>query len=207
MMRTVDERDRRAREALEQAGRYFMGTADVQLAATKVAALLDELGIPYAICGGLAVSAHGHRRTTSDVDVLLTADGLRRFKERALSRGFVEKFAGSRGVRDTEHRTPIDFLVTGGRPGDGQDRGIAFPDPAACAVVIDGKRYVDLTTLVELKLASGLSAPDRLQDFADVIQLIRAAALTEDFDRRLHDSVRAKYRELWGYAQRPTGEF
>ncbi|MCW8140294.1 MAG: hypothetical protein KIT58_15445 [Planctomycetota bacterium] len=34
------------------------------------------------ICGGLAVAAHGHARLTSDVGVLLTPDGLARFKER-----------------------------------------------------------------------------------------------------------------------------
>jgi hypothetical protein len=206
-MRRVVDRDQRAREALEQVGRYFMGTADVQLAANRLAAKLEELQIPYAICGGLAVAAHGHRRTTVDVDVLLTPSGLQRFKEQALGRGWLERFAGSRGVRDTEHRTPIDFLLTGGAPGDGQPRGVRFPDPAACAVVIDGKRFVDLPRLIELKLASGLSAPDRLQDFADVIQLIRANALPEAYAEGLHAEVQPKYRELWGYAQRPTGEY
>ena len=34
-----------------------MGTSDVQLAVDKIAAKLEELGIPYAICGGLAVTA------------------------------------------------------------------------------------------------------------------------------------------------------
>ena len=34
-----------------------MGTSDVQLAAERLAAKLEELGIPYAICGGLAVFA------------------------------------------------------------------------------------------------------------------------------------------------------
>ena len=60
-----------------------MGTADVQQAAVRLAKKLEELGIPYAICGGLAVFAHGHERMTKDVDVLLTAEGLRRFKEHA----------------------------------------------------------------------------------------------------------------------------
>jgi hypothetical protein len=203
----VIDKDRRAREALEQAGRYFMSTADVQQAADRLAAKLEELQIPYAICGGLAVSAHGHRRTTDDVDVLLTAAGLQRFKAAALGLGWLERFAGSRGVRDTENRTPIDFLITGGIPGDGQPRGMSFPDPAAVAVRVDGKQFLALPHLVELKLASGLSAPDRLQDFADVIALIRANALPESFADPLHALVQPKYRELWGYAQRPQGEY
>lgn len=206
-MRGVIDRDQRAREALDQASRYFMGTADVQLAAERLAAKLDELGIPYAICGGLAVTAHGHRRTTVDVDVLVTAEGLERFKAAALGLGWLERFAGSRGVRDVQFHTRIDFLLAGGHPGDGVPRGVRFPDPARVSIEIDGKRYVDLEHLVEMKLASGMSAPDRPRDFDDVIQIVRANGLAEDFAGRLHEEVRAKYRELWGYAQRPTGEF
>jgi hypothetical protein len=201
------DRDQRAREALEQAGRYFMGTADVQLAADRLVAKLEELGIPYAICGGLALTAHGYRRNTVDVDVVVTPDGLRLFKAAALGLGWLERFAGSRGVRDTEHRTSIDFLLTGGSAGDRAATGVTFPDPAQCSVRIDGKQYVDLRQLIEMKLASGLSAPDRLRDFDDVIQLVRVATLPESFAAQLHADVRAKYVELWGYAQRPTGEF
>jgi hypothetical protein len=59
---------------------------------------------------------------------------------------------------------------------------------------------------VELKLASGTSVPDRLQDLADVLHLIRANALGEDFAAQLHAHVQPKYRELWAHAQRPPRE-
>jgi hypothetical protein len=137
----------------------------------------------------------------------LTADGLRRFQEHALGRGWLQRFPGSRGVRDTEWNVPIDLIVSGGYPGDGTPRGVAFPDPATCSEERSGKQYVTLPKLIELKLACGLSRPDRMQDFADVIQLIRANALPETFADGLHPEVQPKYRELWGYAQRPTGEF
>ena len=81
------------------------------------------------------------------------------------------------------------------------------PDPATCSVEMEGKHYLSLLQLIQLKLASGLSAPDRLQDFADVISLIRVNALAETFADSLHPEVQPKFRELWGYAQRPTGEF
>ena len=182
-----------------------MGTSDVQLAVDKIAAKLEELGIPYAICGGLAVTAHGHARTTVDVDVLVTAEGLERFKQEAIGHGWLDRFPGSRGVRDTERRVPIDFLVAGGNPGDGQPRAVRFPDPAAASEVLGGRRYLTLPRLIELKLASGMTAPDRLQDFADVIHLIRARGLAEGFAVQLDPEVRDKYRELLGHAQRPTG--
>ena len=51
------------------------------------------------------------------------------------------------------------------------------------------------------QLASGLSAPDRLQDFADVIALIRVNALGQDYAAALSDYVRDKYAELWNAAQ------
>ncbi len=110
----------------EQLGRFFLGTSDVHVAADRLCQKLDELGIPYAICGGLAVNAHGHQRATMGVDVLLTADGLRRFKEQALGRGWLERFAGSRGVKDTDRSIPIHILVSGGFPGDASRVGSSF---------------------------------------------------------------------------------
>ena len=202
---TPPERDIDA--ALARASRFFMGTSDVQLAANKLVAKLDELGIPYAICGGLAVFAHGHERMTRDVDVVLTPDGLKKFKEHALGLGWLERFPGSRGVKDMEYKVPIDVLVTGGHPGAGKARGLTFPDPATSSVVLQGKRYLTLPKLIEMKLGSGMSAPDRPRDFDDVIQLIRAQALPESFAEGLHPEVQGKYGELWALAQRPTGEY
>jgi hypothetical protein len=188
----------------ELMGRFFMGSSDVHVALERVARKLEELQIPYAICGGMAVNAHGHQRTTAGVDVLLTPAGHARFKAHAVGLGWVEKFPGSRGLRDAERKVPIDFLLTGGIPGSGEPHGVVFPDPAAVAIVQAGCKYVSLAALVELKLASGLTAPDRPRDFDDVIQLIRSNRLGEHFADGLHAYVQPKYRELWGYAQRPS---
>jgi hypothetical protein len=72
------------------------------------------------------------------------------------------------------------------------------------AVEIAGRKYVSLARLIELKLASGLTAPDRPRDFDDVIQLIRKNTLGAHFADQLHPYVQPKYHELWGYAQRPS---
>jgi hypothetical protein len=50
--------------------------------------------------------------------------------------------------------------------------------------------------LVELKLASGMTAPHRLKDLADVLELIRARHLPADFAESLHPYVREKFAEL-----------
>jgi len=55
--------------------------------------------------------------------------------------------------------------------------------------------------LIDLKLASGMSAAHRLKDIADVLELIKHAKLARDVGERLDASVRAKYFELWEAAQ------
>jgi hypothetical protein len=143
-----------------------MGTSDVHVALDRVTRKLDELGIPYAVCGGLAVNAHGHQRATTHVDLLLTAEGLAKFKANALGLGWLEKFPGSRGVKDAERMVPIDILLTGGIPGDETPHGLVFPDPATVAIEKEGKRYLALGTLIDLKLASYRSDPRRWQSSA-----------------------------------------
>ena len=178
-----------------------MGTAEVQNALKKLTGVLDAAGIPYAIAGAMALNEHGYVRVTVDVDVLLTRDGLERLKQAVLGRGYVEKFPGSKGLRDTEHGVTIDVLLAGEFPGDGKPKSVRFPDPAAVAVRSEHGAFLPLETLIELKLASGLSAPHRLKDLADVLELIRAAGLPESLADRLDASVRAKYHELWTAAQ------
>ena len=60
-----------------------------------------------------------------------------------------------------------------------------------------------LPRLVELKLASGISAPHRLRDLADVLELIRVADLSAELADELDLFVREKYLELWRAAQTP----
>jgi hypothetical protein len=200
-----------AREAALLAGarhatQFFMGEADVQRALEKVARLLRDEGIPYALVGAMALNEYGYRRVTVDVDLLLTREGLDSFKSKYLGRGYVEKFPGSRGVRDVENGVTIDVVLAGDYPGDGKPKAVRFPDPAGAAVVGERLNVLTLPMLIELKLASGMSAPHRLKDLADVLELVRAAALGEDLGDQLDASVREKYRELWKAAQGAADE-
>jgi hypothetical protein len=186
---------------VENARRFFMGEADVQRALERLARVLDEKGIPYAVVGALALNEWGYRRVTVDVDILLSPEGLRRLKLEVLGRGYVEKFPGSRGLRDTEAGVDIDVLLTGEYPGDGKPKPVAFPDPAEVAVRGRRVSLLPLPTIIEMKLASGISAPHRLKDLADVLELIRALSLPRETSDSLDPSVRAKYDELWRAAQ------
>lgn len=178
-----------------------MGQADVQKALEKLVSTLDADGIPYAIVGAMALNEFGYRRVTVDVDVLLTADGLATFKAHHLGRGYVEKFPGSRGFRDAEHGVDVDVVLAGMYPGDGRPKPIAFPDPAAAASRGARISLLPLPTLLELKLASGMTAPHRLRDLADVLEVIRTLRLSRDFAADLHPYVRDRFLELWQAAQ------
>ena len=158
---------------------------------------LTSANIDYAIIGGMALNAHGYQRNTTDVDVLVRPDGLERFRRELEGRGYVTQFPGaSKSFRNTQTGTSIEFRTTGEFPGDGKPKAVAFPDPAATAVDVGGVKVVDLPTLVNLKLASGMTAPHRLRDLADVQDLARILGLGEDYAHRLDASVRSTFVSL-----------
>lgn len=178
-----------------------MGESEVQKALVKVCAALDADGIPYALAGAMALNAHGYRRVTTDVDLLLTREGLEAFKQRHLGRGWVERFPGWKRMRDTEHNVKIDVLIAGDYPGDDLPKPVAFPDPSV-ARRVSGVAVLPVERLVELKLASGLSNPDRMKDLADVQELIRFAGLPETLAASLDPSVRAEYARIWSVTRK-----
>jgi hypothetical protein len=199
--RCADADEDRFWRGVRNAERFFMREAGVHKALEKLVRALDAQGIPYAIIGAIALNEFGYERVTVDVDVLLTAEGLAAFKARHLGRGYIEKFPGSRGLRDPEHGVDIDVVLAGSYPGDGQPKPVAFPDPAAAAVRGTRVALLPLPALIELKLASGMTAPHRLRDLADVLELIRVLELSADLSVELNAYVREKYLELWRAAQ------
>jgi hypothetical protein len=187
--------------AVAEAARFFMKSGDVFDALRKIASKLEALNVPYAVAGGMAVSAHGHFRTTQDVDVLVTPEGLALIHRELDGLGYVPPFAGSKNLRDVETSIRIEFLVSGQYPGDGKPKPVAFPNPTDVAVEIDGVRYISLPTLIELKLASGMTNPLRQKDIGDVIDIVRTLRLPLEFGQGVNEYVRGKYNELWHLIQ------
>jgi hypothetical protein len=204
--RLSSSQEARVWDAAARATKFFMGTADVQKALEKLVTALEHAQIPYAIVGAMALNELGYERVTTDVDVLLTREGLAKFKSENLGRGYVERFSGSKGMRDVDNNVNIDVLIAGDFPGDGKPKPVAFPDPAQVAVRGARLALLPVEGLVELKLASGMTAPHRLKDLADVIELVRHAELPRELGDRLDASVRAKYVELWDAAQASDDE-
>lgn len=187
--------------ALCEGSKFFEGGGAVQFTLRKIAARLRDLGIPFAAVGGIALFHHGLRRFTIDVDLLVTREGLKELHSSLVPQGYVPRFTGSKNLRDVETGVSIKFLVTGEYPGNGTPNPVVFPDPAAVAVDLGGVVCADLPKLIELKLASGMTAQDRLKDLADVQELIKILNLQRDFANQLNPYVQSKYDELWTSAQ------
>ncbi len=183
--------------ALKEAGRFFMRQDPVHDTLRRFAERLESLNVAYAIAGGMALVAHGYDRTTLDVNVLVSPQGLERIHQALDGRGYVRPFENSRNLRDVQSGVRIEFLVTGQFPGDGKPKPVEFPDPAQVSERIDGVRYVRLPQLIELKLASGMTHPGRLRDLADVQELIRALGLPRDYASNLNAYVSGTFIELW----------
>src|ERR1700730_14623652 len=101
-----------SRWALSQGSKFFEGKSDVQEALRKITARLRELGIDYAVAGGMALFNHGFRRFTEDVDVLVTRESLKEIHHKLTGLGYLPLFSGSKNLRDTENGVKIEFLVT-----------------------------------------------------------------------------------------------
>jgi len=188
--------------ALREGSNHFAGASSVHKALEKITGHLNQLQVSYVLAGGMALFFHGYRRFTEDVDILVTADGLQKIHNQLEGLGYVPLFPGSRGLRDAESGVRIEFLVAGEFPGDGRPKPVSFPLPADVAVEIAGIRILDLSKLIELKLASG-SAPGRRKDLGDVQELIKLLHLPAEFAERLDPSVRDSFRDLWREVQNP----
>lgn len=188
---------------MSEGSKFFEGAGAVQETLKKITTRLGELGIPYAVVGGMALFKQGVRRFTEDVDILVTREGLKEIHQKLEGLGYLPPFNHSKNLRDTDTGVKIEFLVTGDFPGDGKPKPLAFPDPAAVSEDCDGIQYVNLPTLIELKIASGMTSTERMKDLADVQELIKTLNLAKDFDQKLNPYVRDRYNELW-QASRPS---
>ena len=177
--------------------RYFMGEGILNNALAQLSADLEQNGIDYIVIGAVALMAYGYPRFTEDIDLILTPDGLNTFHERVIGLGYVPAYEGSTKMfRSTKDGVSIEVITSGGYPGDGKPKPVSFPVPADASNEIDGIRIVSLEKLIELKLASGMTAPDRLKDLADVQELIKVRGLDSEFAERLSPYVREEYLRL-----------
>jgi hypothetical protein len=155
--------------AYEEGLRFFMGEGTLNETLRRVAGDLENHEISYNVIGAVALNNYGYRRFTEDIDLLLTAEGLETFRNELVGRGYRPAFEGAtRKFRTTQENVTIEIITAGEFPGDGKPKPVQFPNPDESEIEIDGIKTLSLEKLVELKLASGMTAPHRLKDLADV---------------------------------------
>lgn len=185
------------RELYAEGLRYLMGEGSLNNALAQLCEDLREHGIDYMVIGAVALMAHGYPRFTEDIDLVMTREGLEAFHRELVGLGYLPAFEGARKrLRATRGGVPVEVILAGEYPGDGRPKPVSFPDPASASIELDGVRVVTLERLVELKLASGMTAPDRLKDLADVQELIKARGLGREFAEALNPYVRGEYARL-----------
>jgi len=184
-------------ETYQEGLAFFAGKGMMQNALRRLAADLESHGIDYCVIGAVALNQHGYKRFTVDIDLLLSKEGLERFRRDLVGKGYRPAFEGAmKRFRAVEENIPIDVVLAGEYPGDGKPKPVQFPQPSRESTTIAGVRTLRLEKLVELKLASGMTAPDRVKDLADVQELIRALRLEAGFAEKLDPYVRARFLEL-----------
>jgi len=183
--------------AYQEGLRFFMSEGILNETLRRVTRDLEKKRIDYSVIGAVALNQHGYRRFTEDIDLLLTSKGLEKFRNELVGKGYRPAFEGAtRKFRTMQENVTIEIITSGEFPGDGKPKPVQFPNPNENQIEIDGVKTLSLEKLIELKLASGITAPHRLKDLADVQELIKLKNLSADYAKKLNPFVREKFLEL-----------
>jgi hypothetical protein len=155
--------------------------------------LLQVMECEAVLGGGWAVWHHGFtERLTVDVDIALPATRIEEFLQVASVSGFslVPPRPGRwPKLMHKETGVKVDILPEGARPGTAsRPAPTTIPPPGAMGAQGSTLCYMNLNSLVELKLAAG-----REKDRADVVVLLRANEERIDAIRKHLGSVHPAY--------------
>jgi hypothetical protein len=93
------------RDTLREGSNFFMKRGGIYETLTKITERLREEKIDYVVIGAMALSAHGFRRFTKDVDLLTTPEGLDAIHQRLVGRGYALDARTEAGVRTDGRRS------------------------------------------------------------------------------------------------------
>lgn len=173
----------------------------VEEAARQATRLLDKAGIRHALTGGLMLNRLGAGRPTMDVDLIVPKTRWQDAVDALLPLAINNEKMGLDGEPEpaailiTRTGPFLEIFPQGLTAGEiARLRNRSKSHPAGqIAFRIQGNPLVNL---INSKLASHLSATDRIQDAGDVQRLIRAQGLTEAFASQLDPRVAPTFRKL-----------
>jgi hypothetical protein len=151
---------------------------EVKTAAIEAAGKLDQLGIRYALAGGLAVGAHGYIRATVDVDFLVGDEAFEH-------QGSLVTFKA--GVPIEVNSVRIDYLSP-------TALGPQMEDVLNNPTRSQGLPVLPIEVLIFTKLTA-----KRRRDLVDVIELVKAGADVQrirEYLKRYADDLLPVFEEL-----------
>ena len=166
--------------------------------------VLNDHDIPFRATGGIALNLFHAGRATKDVDLIVSRQQWHQARQ-ALQSIATDVQGIIFGLPDEPenglalvgpHGVPIELWPEGTTHKQiALIRGKYREHPAGdIAFTLKGD---DLVELLNGKLASYLSATDRLRDAADVQSLISKHALPLEFEAQLAPAVRSAYQRIW----------
>ena len=117
-------------EAWQQINLFFMQQGNIYETLRNLHQRLTEAGISYVVIGGMALALHGYRRLTEDIDLLMSPEGLNKFRQTFVGRGYILAFTGAQKTfTNTATGVIIKVFTTGEFPGDGRPKVVAADPP------------------------------------------------------------------------------
>ena len=169
---------RRHRNRMDLKEVFHFVAPRVREAAIKTAGQLDQLGIRYALAGGLAVGAHGYIRATVDVNFLVGEEAFDH-------QGSLVAFKA--GVPIEVDGVRIDYLSP-------TSLGPQLEEVLDNPPMDEGLAIVPIEVLIYMKLVA-----KRRRDMVDVIELVKAGAAVNhvrDYLRQYASDLVLPFEEL-----------
>lgn len=165
--------------------------SQLNLTKQRIKELLDSYNIPFVFIGGVARNSYISARTTSDVDILVSASDKQKMIN--LPIGYIRCLSKDSGKRFILHepKTEVEVMYSGEYAGD--NRGITFPEPE---YIDNGNNVMTLKSLVEFKICSYLYA-NRLKDAGDVQEIILEKHLKRNYGTDFRKDLKEAYIKLW----------
>jgi len=74
--------------AYQEGLRFFMGEGILNETLRRATKDLENYAIDYSVIGAVALNQHGYQRFTEDIDLLLTKEGLEKFRDELIGKGY-----------------------------------------------------------------------------------------------------------------------
>jgi hypothetical protein len=161
-----------------------------------ISMIFQDYGIDYAVTGAVAMGIHNYKRSTKNVDILVSQKGYKTLRDKLIGKYFDLKPGTKNLYYNTSFgKVAVDITVEGENIS-----GMEIPNPTSIRAKINGIYYISLPKLVEFKLAGGYQKM-REKDWPDTIRLIRENELSRDYWKHF-PHLKEKYMELWEQADK-----